>query len=301
MKKKKRNRRRKQKQVNTLLKGMIVFLFIAGVAVFFYPFLSDTINTFYANQMVAKIEKENKEQFLKEKKEQLKKAKEQQKKSDAKTMIGLREDLFDIGKNEVGSLSKEDYQKHLIGSVYIPKINIGIPLFDETTDTLLEQGATVLQGTSYPTGGENTHSVITGHSGLPKKKIFTDLEELNKGDYFLVNNSVETLKYEIISIKKVLPTETSDLVVQEGQDLVTLLTCTPYMINTHRLLVTGKRVPYTEKEAQKEIKQVKQNQSIYFYLLILVIILIVTLFCLWIRRLMFYSKKKKGKKRRVRK
>lgn len=166
--------------------------------------------------------------------------------------------MFDVDESDYRPLSKEDYQKHLIGSVYIPKISVGLPLFDETTDDLLEQGATLLQGTSYPTGGYSTHSVITSHSGLPEKKLFTDLEKLKVGDYFLVNNLDKTMKYEIESIKEVLPTETDDLVIQEGKDMMTLLTCTPYMINTHRLLVTGHRVPYTEDEANKEISSVKK-------------------------------------------
>lgn len=291
---------KKIKRVDALLKVMIVFLFISGVVVFFYPFLSDAVNTFYANKMVATIAKENKEQFLKEKKQQVKEKQEQQKNSST-NVIGLKENMFDVNEDELNSLTKEEFQNHLIGQIYIPKIKVGLPIFDETTDQLLDEGATLLQGTSYPAGGANTHSVITGHSGLASQLLFTNLNELKMKDYFLVDNFVETLKYEVVNIKTVLPTETKDLVVQENQDLMTLLTCTPYMINTHRLLVTGKRVPYSEEQAKKEVKQLNRKQSVKFYLLIAAGIVIVVIFVLWVRKLFFKSRKKRKKKRNGRK
>lgn len=277
-----------------MLTATIVLLFITGAVIFFYPFIANAINTYYANQMVETVQKEANDQFLKEKKARLRKEKKAARETAAKQVIGLTEDMFDVDESDYRPLSKEDYQKHLIGSVYIPKISVGLPLFDETTDDLLEQGATLLQGTSYPTGGYSTHSVITSHSGLPEKKLFTDLEKLKVGDYFLVNNLDKTMKYEIESIKEVLPTETDDLVIQEGKDMMTLLTCTPYMINTHRLLVTGHRVPYTEDEAKKEISSVKKSQQKDYYLLLLIILIVFTFFIWWLRNRVLIKEDKRG-------
>lgn len=282
------------KAVNHVLTATIVLLFITGAVIFFYPFIANAINTYYANQMVETVQKEANDQFLKEKKARLRKEKKAARETAAKQVIGLTEDMFDVDESDYRPLSKEDYQKHLIGSVYIPKISVGLPLFDETTDDLLEQGATLLQGTSYPTGGYSTHSVITSHSGLPEKKLFTDLEKLKVGDYFLVNNLDKTMKYEIESIKEVLPTETDDLVIQEGKDMMTLLTCTPYMINTHRLLVTGHRVPYTEDEAKKEISSVKKSQQKDYYLLLLIILIVFTFFIWWLRNRVLIKEDKRG-------
>lgn len=279
---------------------MIVFLFISGVIVFFYPFLSDAVNTFYASKTVESIAKENKEQFLKEKQDRLKKEKEQSKAA-TNNVIGLKENLFDVNEDELTSLTKDEFQAHLIGQIYIPKIKVVLPIFDETTDQLLDQGATLLQGTSYPSGGKSTHSVITGHSGLASQLLFTNLDELKEKDYFLVDNFTETLKYEVIEIKTVLPTETKDLVIQEGKDLMTLLTCTPYMINTHRLLVTGKRVAFSEEQAKKEIEQLNQNKSIKFYLLIVTAIVTIILFIWWVRSLVMKSRKQRKRKRNGRK
>lgn len=282
------------KAVNHVLTATIVLLFITGAVIFFYPFIANAINTYYANQMVETVQKEANDQFLKEKKARLRKEKKAARETAAKQVIGLTEDMFDVDESDYRPLSKEDYQKHLIGSVYIPKISVGLPLFDETTDDLLEQGATLLQGTSYPTGGYSTHSVITSHSGLPEKKLFTDLEKLKVSDYFLVNNLDKTMKYEIESIKEVLPTETDDLVIQEGKDMMTLLTCTPYMINTHRLLVTGHRVPYTEDEAKKEISSVKKSQQKDYYLLLLIILIVFTFFIWWLRNRVLIKEDKRG-------
>lgn len=282
------------KAVNHVLTATIVLLFITGAVIFFYPFIANVINTYYANQMVETVQKEANAQFLKEKKARLRKEKKAVRETAAKPVIGLTEDMFHADESDYRPLSKEDYQKHLIGSVYIPKISVGLPLFDETTDDLLEQGATLLQGTSYPTGGYSTHSVITSHSGLPEKKLFTDLEKLKVGDYFLVNNLDKTMKYEIESIKEVLPTETDDLVIQEGKDMMTLLTCTPYMINTHRLLVTGHRVPYTEDEANKEISSVKKSQQKDYYLLLLIILIVFTFFIWWLRNSVLIKEDKRG-------
>lgn len=282
------------KTVNHVLTATMILLFITGAVIFFYPFIANAINTYYANQMVETVQKEANDQFLKEKKARLRKEKKAAQETAAKQVIGLTEDMFDVDESDYRPLSKEDYQKHLIGSVYIPKISVGLPLFDETTDDLLEQGATLLQGTSYPTGGYSTHSVITSHSGLPEKKLFTDLEKLKVSDYFLVNNLDKTMKYEIESIKEVLPTETDDLVIQEGKDMMTLLTCTPYMINTHRLLVTGHRVPYTEDEAKKEISSVKKSQQKDYYLLLLIILIVFTFFIWWLRNRVLIKEDKRG-------
>ncbi|MGO3607855.1 MAG: class C sortase, partial [Pseudolactococcus laudensis] len=126
--------------------------------------------------------------------------------------------------------------------------HVSLPIFDETNNELLEKGATVLQGTSFPIGGKGTHSVITGHTGLPEKKLFTDLEKLKKGDLFYIEVSGKKLAYRVERFKTVLPTELDSLKIEDSSDLVTLLTCTPYMINTHRLLVTGVRVGFETKK-----------------------------------------------------
>jgi sortase A len=129
--------------------------------------------------------------------------------------------------------------------VQIPKIGIKIPIFHTTSEEVLEIGAGHLEGSSLPVGGENTHAVISAHRGLPSASLFTDLDKLEIGDNFFLNVLDQTLAYEVDQILVVEPEETDALAVVDGEDLVTLLTCTPYAVNTQRLLVRGHRVEYT--------------------------------------------------------
>ena len=163
----------------------------------------------------------------------------------------------------------------MMGIVEIPKIAIKLPIYHGTSDEVLQQAAGHLEGSSLPVGGENTHSVISAHRGLPSASLFTDLDQLEDGDHFLIRVLDQTLCYEVDQIHIVEPENTSDLAVEPGQDLVTLLTCTPYAVNTKRLLVRGHRVPYEEETIEKEEKE--SPMSLYTnYLLWVVVGLAVT-------------------------
>ena len=149
-----------------------------------------------------------------------------------------------------------------MGHVEIPKINVDIPMYAGTDEEVLQKGVGHLEGTSLPVGGIDTHTVLTAHCGLPTAKLFTDLEKLKEGDVFYVHNLAETLAYKVVQIKVVNPDEFDDLLVVKGHDYATLLTCTPYMINTHRLLVRGERIPY---DAVADIVTARENRDIFKY------------------------------------
>lgn len=134
----------------------------------------------------------------------------------------------------------------VMGFVEIPSIDLSLPIYHGTSEQILETGAGHLQGTSLPVGGESTHAVLTGHSGLCSAKLFTDLTEMEKGDVFSLNVMGKKLAYRVDQIKVVLPNELEDLYVEKGKDYCTLITCTPYGVNTHRLLVRGERTAYQE-------------------------------------------------------
>lgn len=136
----------------------------------------------------------------------------------------------------------------MMGYVQIPKINVKIPIYHTTNEDVLEKAAGHLPGSSLPVGGEGTHAVISAHRGLPSAALFTDLDRLKEGDHFLLSVLDETLCYQVDQITVVDPTDTGTLAAESGQDLVTLLTCTPYGVNSHRLLVRGHRVPYEDVE-----------------------------------------------------
>ena len=130
----------------------------------------------------------------------------------------------------------------VMGYLEIPKINVSLPIYHGTETTVLEFAIGHLAGTSLPVGGESTHAVLTGHTGLPSSRLLTDLNQMEVGDIFYVQIMDETLTYEVDQIRKVLPEKTKDLEITEGEDYCTLVTCTPYGINTHRLLVRGHRI-----------------------------------------------------------
>ena len=158
-------------------------------------------------------------------------------------------DLIDVGES--------------LGYITIPKIDVNLPIYEGTSDDVLLKGVGHLEGSSYPLGGESTHSVLTGHRGLAEAVLFTDLDKLQEGDKFYLHIMDEVLAYQVDQVKVVLPEETDDLTIVQGQDYCTLVTCTPYAINTHRMLVRGTRVPYNGEEENGDTPQVVQYQALH--------------------------------------
>ena len=158
-------------------------------------------------------------------------------------------DLIDVGES--------------LGYITIPKIDVNLPIYEGTSDDVLLKGVGHLEGSSYPLGGESTHSVLTGHRGLAEAVLFTDLDKLETGDKFYLHIMDEVLAYRVDQVKVVLPEETDDLTIVQGQDYCTLVTCTPYAINTHRMLVRGIRVPYNGEEETGDTPQVVQYQALH--------------------------------------
>ena len=262
LQKKRKKRRKKRRNRSSRLVKVIYTLAalsaLATIGTFFYPEVSDAWNRYVSSKMISEYV-ENKslpEDFEKE----ISMAKEYNKK------------LFDESSNNIsaytlklsGDTSKEDsaslsgevlhpdkeYESQvdvlnngMIGYIEIPQIGVSLPVYHYTSEEVLAKGIGHLYGSSLPVGGENTHAVLTGHCGLMDARLFTDLDKLKEGDRFTVNVFDEKLNYEIDQIKTVLPNELDDLAISKGEDYVTLMTCTPYGINSHRLLVRGRRIP----------------------------------------------------------
>lgn len=137
-----------------------------------------------------------------------------------------------------------------LGYIKIPKIDVSLPIYHGTSTEVLQKGIGHIEQSSFPLGGESTHSVLTGHRGMPDAVLFTDLDKLEVGDKFYLHILDEILAYQVDQIKVVEPENTSDLKIIEGKDYCSLVTCTPYAINSHRLIVRGHRVPYTGEEEE---------------------------------------------------
>lgn len=182
----------------------------------------------------------------------------------------------------------------MMGYIRIPKIKVEIPIYHGTSESVLQAGVGHFWGTSLPVGGESTHTVLTGHRGLPTKTLFTNMDKLVKGDVFYIKVLDETLAYKVDQILTVLPEETEALSIVPGQDYATLVTCTPYAINTHRLLVRGHRIPY------EEAVKIEKNTSTGIELSFTTKVLIVTLGIIFIGLIIamlysLYDKKRRKK------
>lgn len=177
--------------------------------------------------------------------------------------------------------------KEKIGHVEIPKINQDLPIYAGTSEEVLQKGVGHLEGTSLPVGGKSTHTVLTAHRGLPTAKLFTDLNKMKKGDVFYIHNIKEVLAYKVIDVFVVEPSDFDKVLVVEGKDYCTLLTCTPYMINSHRLLVRAERTEYNPAAVEKDlVSQVTGKYKIY-----LIISLIIIAILLW-----YYIRQRRRKK-----
>lgn len=179
----------------------------------------------------------------------------------------------------------------IMGYVVIPKINVRLPIYHGTDPSVLEIAIGHIAGSSLPVGGESTHCVLSGHRGLPSAKLFTDIDQLKEGDQFMLEVLGDTLTYEVDQIKVVLPDELEDIEIEEGQDLCTLVTCTPYGVNTHRLLVRGHRVDTVEQNHVRIVSDAVQIEPMTVALVIGLPVLVIVMLV----RMIFAGKKhKKG-------
>lgn len=170
----------------------------------------------------------------------------------------------------------------MLGHVEIPRIGQDLPIYAGTTDEVLEKGLGHLEGTSLPIGGTSTHAVVTGHRGLPNAKLFRNLDQLVEGDVFYIHNIEGTLAYQVDKIQVVDPSDFDPVLVEEGKDYATLLTCTPYMINSHRLLVRGHRIPY-QAAVDDGVANVKRLAPDFLQLFLILLPIIALLLIIVIR------------------
>ena len=241
-----------KKKAGNLVIGII---FLAGLSLLLYPFVANQWNNYRQKQLLSGYEQAVSEKEAAEGIDYDAERKKAEEYNEALLPCVLP-DSFALaessGVDPVYMNTLNIAGDEMMGSVEIPKIDIKIPIYHTTEEEVLNKGAGHLEGSSLPVGGANTHAVISAHRGLPSASLFTDLDQLKEGDHFLIHVLNETLCYEVDKISVVKPEDTSALAVEDGQDLVTLLTCTPYGVNTERLLVRGHRVPYVEEEVKDE-------------------------------------------------
>lgn len=226
-----------------------VIIILAGLMVLMYP----VVATQWNNRVQEQVAKQYEEQIQEAPTEQINQALEAAKEYNRTHTDGPILDPW-LARISEDNLDYQEYEKHLEGvsamsQLAIPSIDLRLPVYHGTRDETLQKGLGHLYGSALPTGGEGFHSVITGHTGLTNATLFDDLVDVEVGDAIYLSTFGERMKYQVYDIEVVLPEETESLRAEEGRDLLTLITCTPYGINTHRLLVHAERVPMDPDEA----------------------------------------------------
>ena len=226
-----------------------VIIFITGLGIASYPFISNMVAQRHASQVVKDYET-NVEEMDEEKIDAMKEA--------AKKYNEQLSNVVSVDDENENNEQGESYADLLnigesLGYITIPKIDVNLPIYNGTSQDVLSKGVGHMEQSSYPLGGVSTHCVLTGHRGLPSAVLFTDLDKLEIGDEFYLHVLDEILAYKVDQIKVVEPNESGDLEIIDGKDYCTLVTCTPYAINSHRLLVRGERTEY-KGEQDKQTK-----------------------------------------------
>ena len=236
---------------------IIALIFLAGLGFLLYPTVSNLWNRAHQSRAIATYTKQVEKLDDSQNKEMLKAARKYNKSL--------------LKKSDHWKLSKKDKKKYeslldvsgtgIMGYIEVPKIDCSLPIYHGTDEGALQIAIGHLEGSSLPVGGKSTHCVLSGHRGLPSARLFTDLDQMEEGDVFVLNVLGRKLAYEVDQIKVVLPDEMSDLEIVQGKDLCTLVTCTPYGINTHRLLVRGHRTKYIEETVVRVQKEAEKKET----------------------------------------
>ena len=247
-----------------ILKILNVFIFLIGFSVCCYPFISSMIQSKGQKDIISTYESYIEDFDKMNIQEELKQVEEY-------NNVLFQSKGYLIDGETASILSQEHYEDLLdisgsgmMGSIEIPKINVYLPIYHGVSDSVLSNSIGHLEGSSLPIGGNNTRTVLTGHRGLPNAKLFTRLDELEENDLIYLHVLNETLAYKVIEIDVIEPEDLSWIQIESDQDLVSLVTCTPYGINTHRLVVTGERVAYEKAEYETLKPEIMSIRELIF-------------------------------------
>jgi len=268
-----------KKNLSTII---LVLVFFVGLSVLLYPSASNFVNERTQTRAVASYDKSVAEMDEADYTAYFEAADEYNKTLAEKTSAFYApEEIpdYDMTMDVTGT--------GIMGYIAIEKIRVKLPIYHGTSAGVLQEAAGHLQGTSFPVGGESTHAVISAHRGLPRAKLFSDLDKVEVGDTFTINILDRVLTYEVDDISIVLPNETEKLQIEPGKDYVTLMTCTPYGVNTHRLLVRGHRIETAETKVIHVTAEAFRIEPIMVAPVIAVPFLLILL--IW---MLFYPEKK---------
>ena len=288
-----------KRKISNILFGL---MFLIGFGVLVYPTVSDQWNTYRQNRLISNYKSTVEEMTEVDFSEEWEKA-------EAFDAALVQNNLYgDVFGEDDGELENTEYWQVLnvaddgiMGYLSIPKINVKNAIYHGTGDKVLQTGIGHLNGTKLPIGGESTHSVLAAHRGLPTARLFTDIDQLKKGDMFYIHVLDKTFAYQVDQILDMVDKDDHEtlegaLQIEEGKDQVTLFTCTPYGVNSHRLLVRGTRVPYNgEEEVETSVAETMLKTIQNYYMIYLILGLSITFLVILFMRFLFKRKDRKRK------
>ena len=291
-----------KKKKGKLAPVLFGLLFLIGFGILAYPTISNQWNTYRQSQLISSYNNKVEEMTPEDFSEEWQKAKAFNSNIQQNNLYG------DVFGEDDGDLKDTDYWKVLnvaedgvMGYLSIPKINIKLAIYHGTADDVLQTGVGHLNGTKLPIGGESTHSVLAAHRGLPSAKLFTDIDQLEAGDKFYIHVLDEVLAYQVDQILPMVDKDDHEtlqkaLQIEEGKDQVTLFTCTPYGVNSHRLLVRGTRVPYNGEEdaSAQTVTDTMLHTIQNYYMLYLILGIAITILIILIMKLVSGRKQRKS-------
>jgi len=272
-------RNKKVKQTGqSKLHAFFGLLLIAGVGTMLYPRFSQWINTRHQDKVVDSYITQTEEYTDENLIEMREKAVRYNEKLAQSTVV-----MTDPFSEEAVTISEKEYEdtlrvneEGLMGIVTIDSISVRLPIYHGTSEEVLSKAVGHLQGTSLPIGGENTHSVLSAHTGMASARLFTDLPKMKEGDIFILTALGEDIAYKVYEIEVLLPEEIDSLSIQDDRDLATLITCTPFGVNSHRLLVYGERTELSQEE-MSEILEGKEVDYLFLGLVVIAFVAFVVL------------------------
>jgi sortase A len=238
-----KNRKKSHKKGSAIYTVALFIILAVGLAIISYPTFSNWWNTRHATRAIAGYVEAVKQLDDGSKQEIIEKAREY----NSNLSAGVDFELTETEYAEYESIL-DISGTGIMGYIQIPSINVNLPIYHGTDEAVLQIAVGHIAGSSFPVGGEGTHAVLSGHRGLPSARLFTDLDKMTEGDIFTITVLDEVVTYQVDQIRIVLPEETGELAIVDGKDYCTLVTCTPYGINSHRMLVRGHRIDNLDEE-----------------------------------------------------
>ena len=258
---------------------LFILMIIVGLGIILYPIISNQVYQKYYQDVIGNYERTVTKQKNSQNEQFINEARAYNHALTSTNIVDVFQNPKSESSNEYLSILNIN-NNGMMGYISIPKIDVRIPIYHGTSSDILQKGVGHLEGSSLPVGGESTHAILSAHRGLPSSRLFTDVDQLKEGDIFYIYVLDEVLAYQVDQVLVTEPSETEALKIVDGKDYITLVTCTPYAVNTHRLLVRGERIEYNKQVEEQTVEDRSLSTAdiiLYVSLVIAILLIVITI------------------------